>query len=92
MRFAPQAEADLREALQYIRDRNAQAAHKLGERILAVLERLAAGDFEGHEQRLTTGEVVHSWPAPPFRIYYQRRAGVLHVLRIYHRARKPIVE
>lgn len=90
VQFAPQAEADLRESLEYIRERNPPAAEKLGNRILAVIEMLAAGEVHGQEQRLTTGEVVSSWPVPPFRIYYRRQGDVLQVLRVYHHARRPI--
>lgn len=90
IRFAPQAEADLRDTLQYIGERNPRAAKKLGERVLAVIEMLAARELDGQEQRLTTGEVVHSWPVPPFRIYYRREGDELQVLRIYHHARRPI--
>ncbi|HEX2574684.1 MAG TPA: type II toxin-antitoxin system RelE/ParE family toxin [Polyangia bacterium] len=90
VRIAPKASADLHASLDYIRRRNPAAAHKLAERVFAIIEKLAAGDFEGHQQRLLTGEVVRSWPVPPFRIYYQRRSDVFLVLRIYHQARRPI--
>jgi len=90
IRFAPQAEADLRGTLEYIGERNPRAAKKLAERVLAVIEMLAAREFEGQTQRLTTGELVHSWPVPPFRIYYQRQGDELQVLRVYHHARRPI--
>jgi len=90
IRFAPQAEADLRDTLEYIGERNPRAAKKLVERVLAVVEMLAAGEFAGQMQRLTTGEVVHSWPVPPFRIYYRRQGDELQVLRVYHHARRPI--
>ena len=62
----------------------------LGDRVLGVVKRLAAGRFEGQTQRLTTGEVVHSWPVPPFRIYYQRHPDELLIVRVYHQSRRPI--
>lgn len=90
LRFAPQAEADLRTAVAYVRERNPQAAEKLATRILGVTEMLAAGEITGPEQRLTTGEIVNSWPVPPFRIYYRVRGEVLEILRVYHSARAPL--
>ena len=81
---------DLEAAVSYIADRNPAAARKLGDHVLDVIDQLAAGDYEGVEQELTTGERVRSWAVPPFRIYYQRRDGALLVLRIYHQAREPI--
>ena len=59
--------------------------------IFAVIDRLAAGEFEGPECELRrTREHVRSWPARPYRIYYRRDGDKLVVLRIYHSARRPI--
>jgi len=88
--FAPEAEEDFREMIEYLAERNPDAAARLGGRILCVAEQLDAGDFEGPEQELTSGERVRSWAVPPVRIYYQRQEDALWVLRIYHQARKPI--
>lgn len=60
--------------------------------MLRVVEQLAAGDFEGPEQRLRSGRLVRSWPVPPLRVYYQRRADELVVLRVYHHARRPLTK
>lgn len=87
---SPEAEADLRATLDFIRERNPPAAVELAQRVFDTLEKLSAGGFEGPQQRLTTGEFVRSWLTPPFRIYYQRRQDMLYVLRIYHHARRPI--
>ena len=88
--FAPEALEDLRSAIEYIAARNPQAAARLAERVLDVIERLAERDFEGPEQKLHSGEVVRSWPVAPFRVYYQRGSDALHVLRLYHQAREPL--
>jgi len=66
--FAPEAEADLCELLDYVADRNPQAAVELEERIFGIIERLAVREMEGPEQRLRTGQIVKSWPVPPVRI------------------------
>lgn len=56
----------------------------------SIIDKLAAGDFDGPEQELTSGERVRSWAVPPVRVYYQRQEDALWVLRIYHQARRPI--
>lgn len=89
--FSPEAEEDLVAVVSYLAERNPIAARELGQRIFAALDRIAAGDFEGIEQTLRSGDVVRSWPVPPVRVYYQRRGDGLWVLRIYHQARPPIV-
>lgn len=92
IRFAPQAEADLAAVIRYLSERNPVAAEKLGQRIFALVDKLAGGEIEGPEQTLTSGEKVRSWPVPPVRIYYQRQANAFWVLRIYHQARAPITK
>ncbi len=82
IRFAPQAEADFATAIGYLAERNPVAAQGFSERIFAVIDKLAAGDFDGPEQTLASGDVVRSWPVPPVRIYYQRQADACWVLRI----------
>jgi plasmid stabilization system protein ParE len=89
--FAPEAEADLRELLDYIAERNPQASVELEERVFEIIERLAAREMEGPEQRLRTGQIVRSWPVPPVRIYYQRTLDVLAIVRVYHQSRRPII-
>ena len=89
--FAPEAEEDFAAVVGYLVERNPVAASEFSERILNVIERLAEHQFEGPEQTLASGDVVRSWPLPPVRIYYQRRADAFWVLRIYHQAQTPIV-
>jgi plasmid stabilization system protein ParE len=90
LRFAPQAEADFGAVIGYLAERNPVAAQEFGERIFAIIDKLAAREFEGPEQTLTSGDIVRSWPVPPVRIYYQRQTNALWVLRIYHQAQPPI--
>ena len=90
--FAPEAEADFAAVVGYLAERNPVAAEEFGQRIFALIDKLAGGDFEGPEQTLTSGEKVRSWPMPPVRIYYQRQADAFWVLRIYHQAQSPIVK
>lgn len=67
--FAPQAEADFAAVIGYLAERNPVAAQEFGERIFAVIDKLAAGDFEDRRKTLSTGETVRSWPVPPVRVY-----------------------
>lgn len=90
--FAPQAEADLRERLDYLNERSARAADRLLAELDALLADLDAHAFDSTDtQQLSTGEWVQSWPLPPVRVYYQRRGTDLYVLRIYHQRRRPTV-
>ncbi len=88
--FAPEAEEDFAAVIGYLQERNPVAAAELGRRIFAIVERLAAGEFDGPQATLATGETVHTWAAPPVRIYYRRHSAGLWVIRVYHHARRPI--
>jgi plasmid stabilization system protein ParE len=71
--FAPEALEDLSAAIAFLSERNLSAAVRLSDRIFAVIDRLAEGEFDGPEQQpRLSGERVRSWPVPPFRIYYRR--------------------
>lgn len=88
--FAPEAEQDLVSAVDFVRSKNPTAATQLYSNVTTLLRRLAEGDFEGPRHRLRSGVLVRSWPIPPYRVYYQREADSLHIVRIYHQARRPI--
>lgn len=89
--FAPEAEADFAAVVGYLVERNPVAAAEFADRIFAIIDRLAASEFEGPEQTLISGEVVRSWPIPPVRVYYKRHVNAFWVLRIYHQSQTPIV-
>jgi len=55
-----------------------------------ALERLEVLPIDGPEATLSDGARVRSWPVPPFRVYYQRRAADLLVVRLYDQRRAPI--
>ena len=88
--WSPDAANDLETAVEYLAERNADAANRLAHGILTLVEHLANAPLEGPKHTLTTGERVRGWPYPPFRVYYQRGVGSFHVLRIYHQRRDPI--
>ena len=86
----PRAIVELQACVDYIRKDSPRAASELAAQVFATIDMIAAGDFEGPESVLRTGQRVRSWPVPPLRIYYHRREQELVVLRIYHQARRPI--
>jgi plasmid stabilization system protein ParE len=89
--FSPEAETDFAAVIGYLAERNPTAAAELGRRIFGAIDKLAAGDFEGTEQALLTGELVRSWAVPPVRLYYQRHPEGFWVIRIHHQSRTTIV-
>ncbi|MBY0495870.1 MAG: type II toxin-antitoxin system RelE/ParE family toxin [Cyanobacteria bacterium] len=88
--YTEEAIADIVEAISYLNQRNPTAAANLDAEITRCIERLAAQEFEGPASRLRSGAVVRSWALPPFRIYYQRHADGLLIVRVYHQTRRPI--
>lgn len=89
--WSPQALDDVRVAVDYLVEHDAaDAAAKLIDRVTDVVARLASAPIDGPEHVLTTGERVRGWPCPPFRVYYQRTAGALVVLRVYDQRQRPI--
>lgn len=48
--FAPQAEAELHEYLDYLVERDPGAAMKLSDRIFDTIQRIAAGELHGPKQ------------------------------------------
>lgn len=89
--WSPEAVADMEAAIEYLAERNPEAAERLARGIVAVAEHLASDPVEGPEHVLSNGDRVRGWPHRPFRIYYQRRADALVILRVYHQRRMPIV-
>ena len=88
--WAPEAADDLDAAVGYLAERNAGAASKLAESVVALVEWLASTPVDGPAHRLRTGEIVRGWPHPPLRIYYQRAEDTLRIVRVYHQRREPI--
>jgi plasmid stabilization system protein ParE len=88
--WSPESADDLTQALEFVLERNPSAAARLATRLEEIIERLAEGEIHGPKQRLRSGGEVHSWPVPPYRIYYQRDETTLRLLRIYHQSRRPL--
>jgi plasmid stabilization system protein ParE len=88
--WSPEAAADLEAAVEYLAARNPRAATGLATGVLNLIERLAIEPIDGPLHTLISGQTVHGWPFPPFRIYYQRETNTLLVVRIYHQKREPI--
>jgi plasmid stabilization system protein ParE len=89
--LAPEAVEDLAAVVEYLVERNPQAAAATADAVFSVVDKLASGEFDGPERELrSTGERVRSWPVRPYRIFYRREVDTLTVLRIHHSARRPI--
>jgi len=88
--FSPSAQRDLEEAHEFLSENNPAAAARFLERLQDVLADLDSGLIRGPEVRLRPEGKARSWPASPYRVYYQRENDVLLVLRVYHQARAPI--
>lgn len=88
--YTEEAVADIVDAIGYLNERSPTAAAKLNAGIAECIERLAGREFEGPASRLRSGALVRSWSVPPFRIYYQRPADELLIVRVYHQRRRPI--
>jgi plasmid stabilization system protein ParE len=56
VRLSPRANDDLRSAVGYLLEKNPAAAVELKEQLLATIDRLAEGEFEGPEVRLRSRE------------------------------------
>jgi plasmid stabilization system protein ParE len=59
-------------------------------RIDGAIQRLLTGELHGQEARLLDGRRVLGWPVPPYRIYFERTASSMRIVRVYHQARRPI--
>ena len=90
--FSLEADDDLAHAVAHLAERNFPAALDLTDQIFTVIGRLAAREFEGPEHQLRSGKTVRGWPVPPYRIYYERGADSLFVVRIHDQRRRPITK
>ena len=88
--LSPEAVDDLAAAVDYLAERNTDAAVTLVDRAFRLFRRLDGQDFEGPIHTLSDGTDVRSWPLPPFRVYYRREGRELLVLRVYHQRRTPL--
>lgn len=87
--FSEEADDDLAQAVGYLVERNPTAAARLIDDVFDLAHRLAARDFEGPAHELPNGQIVNSWPLPPYRLIYQRTPDALFVLHISDQRRKP---
>jgi plasmid stabilization system protein ParE len=85
-----QARADLAEIRRYLAQDNPRVAAAELARIDAIIQRLASGELQGPEIRLPNGQRMRGWPVPPYRVYYERTASLIRIVRVYHGARRPI--
>ena len=60
--YAPKARADLQTCIEYIAKDNPSAAVSLADRVFALINRLAAGEFDGPEHHLYNGQLFEVGP------------------------------
>ena len=82
---------DLVDAVDFLAGEGPEAAPRVLENVLAAVDTLRDGRFDGPEVELTTGERVRRWVVRPYSIIYLRVEDALVVLRVYHGRREPIV-
>jgi plasmid stabilization system protein ParE len=87
-----QARADLAAIKRYMSQDSPLAAATMLAHIDGIIQQVTRGELQGPESRLPGGRRVHSWPAPPYRIYYERSASLTRIVRVYHQSRRPIEE
>jgi plasmid stabilization system protein ParE len=89
VRWTSEARDDLRGIVDYIAERDPDAADALLDRILQGVEILADGRFDGPESR-PGGRPARSWLIAPYRLHYVRDGEFLIVMRLYDGRRQPL--
>lgn len=90
IRVSLEAKADMQDISRYIARDNPPAAKREIARIKEAIKILASEKVEGREVRLQDGRAVRVWFVSSYRLYYRRSTNELHVVRVYHQARRPI--
>jgi len=90
--IAALAKADIDDLRRYIAKDNPAAAKREVARIKAAMKLLSTSVIDGREVCLEDGLSVHIWLVSSYRVYYTRTQNELHVLRVYHQARRPIAQ
>ncbi len=90
--ISPEAGDDLEDIVEYISERNPAAGERIRAAIFDAITTLAGAEpgFDGRPVTMRTGAPCRRTFVHPAAIYYEREAGVLTVLRVYHHAREPI--
>ncbi|MBL8678470.1 MAG: type II toxin-antitoxin system RelE/ParE family toxin [Myxococcales bacterium] len=90
VRFTALARREFSASIEWLVERNPDAAQSLRDRLLAVVTSLEAREFEGREVTIARGVTVHRWPVGTLVIYYRRKGDALLVLRVFEARREPI--
>lgn len=86
----PEAYRDLTAALDYVAERDPDAAERLRQAVFEVFDALDEGVLEGPCFTMPSGIEVRRFFVHPFWLYYLRRSETLVVLRVRHHARSPL--
>jgi plasmid stabilization system protein ParE len=82
--FSPAASKDLLEIVDYIAERNPDAAERLRDRFLAAVEMLARRPGLGHSRHDFVARVlnVRFWPVGRYLIIYRSAVSGIQVVRV----------
>lgn len=89
VRYTPGALRQLDEILGYIAERNPRAAHRVKERIQAIVDLLADHPMAG-ESTDRPGQRRMITSPYPYIVFYRVREDELIIQRIRHAARRPL--
>jgi plasmid stabilization system protein ParE len=89
-RFTAIAQREFSASIQWLTERNPDAAQSLQDRVIETVSALDAREYEGREVIIARGAKARRWPVGSLVIYYQRRGDVLEVLRVFDARREPI--
>ena len=90
--FTVDAADEFDEQVEYINQRNPDAAGRVRRDVMDAVAGLAdeAPRLDGHPVTLQSGDRCFRWFVHPVVVFYEREPGVLRVLRVLHHARDPI--
>lgn len=77
-------------AIRHLHEHNPDAAVKVADAVLAAVDLLLDGRFDGPPVELTDGRCVLHWWVHPFHVLYIRHEGAIRILRVYHHSRRPL--
>ena len=81
------AKADIRELMQYVRERSPQSAIKVSAALQAAMRRLADFPNIGHVRNDLSDETLRVWAVYSYLIIYRPDRKPLQVIRVVHGAR-----
>lgn len=87
--WTPRGLSTLQELVEYVAERNPDAARRLGERILNRVELIRKHPLIGERFCSLNRDDVRDYPVPPVRLIYRvhQERSVIYLLTVWHGAR-----